>query len=77
MGVGWEMGLQGLAWHLESAAPVDPAEAAAWTASDEGKRFSRDSSEGWYEAAVAGGEDPAVARARADRTTSAYTGTAL
>ncbi|MGW0712425.1 SRPBCC domain-containing protein [Streptomyces sp. NPDC002643] len=74
VGIGWDMGLVGLTLHLSTGAAVDPQEAMAWFGSEEGLRFVRLSSEGWYEAAVAGGEEPGVARARADRTTAAYTG---
>ncbi len=58
-GVGWEMGLLGLALHL--AAP-------------EGKAFMTDSSEAWGHAAVAAGADPDAAQAAAKRTTAFYTG---
>src|SRR5215469_3369101 len=34
VGVGWDLTLGGLARYLASAAPVDPAEAAAWSASE-------------------------------------------
>ncbi|GAA0812864.1 SRPBCC family protein [Spirilliplanes yamanashiensis] len=74
-GVGWDGGLMGLHLYLSGdGSPVDREAVAAWSASDDGKRFVTASSERWYEAAVAGGEDPAVARAAADRTTAAYTG---
>ncbi|BBC34429.1 hypothetical protein SGFS_057230 [Streptomyces graminofaciens] len=74
VGVGWDMGLVGLAIHLSTGAAVDPGEAMAWFGSEEGRRFVELSSEGWYEAAVAAGEEAGVARAAADRTTAAYTG---
>lgn len=76
VGVGWELALAaGLARHLASdGAAVDPAEAAAWSASDEGKAFAAQSSAAWARAHAASGEVEAVARAQADRTTAAYTG---
>ncbi|MFJ8938572.1 SRPBCC family protein [Streptomyces sp. NPDC102365] len=74
VGVGWDMALIGLTLHLSSGAAVDPQEAMAWFGTEEGLRFVRLSSEGWYAAAVAGGEAEEVARGRADRTTAAYTG---
>jgi uncharacterized protein YndB with AHSA1/START domain len=76
VGVGWELALAaGLARHLASGgAAVDPAEAAAWSASDEGKAFAAQSSAAWGRAHVASGEDETVAQAQADRTTAAYTG---
>jgi uncharacterized protein YndB with AHSA1/START domain len=73
VGVGWDMGLMGLARYLSSGKANDPAEAMAWMVSEEGRQFATQSSERWYEASVAAGADPAEARAAADRTTAAYT----
>jgi uncharacterized protein YndB with AHSA1/START domain len=76
VGVGWDMALVGLALHLtDKGAAMDPQEGAAWVASDQGKQFMSTSSERWYEANVAGGTNDTLARAAADRTTAAYTGT--
>jgi uncharacterized protein YndB with AHSA1/START domain len=73
VGVGWDLALMGLAMHLRSGTSVDPREVAAWSASDEGKRFVSLSSQKWCEASVAAGTDTAEAQAAADRTTAAYT----
>lgn len=73
VGVGWDSLLLGLALHHTGAPGMDRAEAATWSVSDEGRRFMTGSSDCWYEAAVAGGDDPQAARAAADRTTEAYT----
>jgi uncharacterized protein YndB with AHSA1/START domain len=73
VGVGWDSGLLGLANHLRGAGPIDPQEAMAWLASDEGKEFVTRSSDGWCSASIAAGTDEAEARAAADRTTAAYT----
>lgn len=73
-GVGWELGLLGLALHLASKGAFERSEAEAWSASDEGKRFIGQSSAGWGEAAIAAGTEPEAARAAADRTTAFYTG---
>ncbi len=72
-GVGWEMGLLGLALHLaDPAAPKpDPAEFAA---SPDGKALLAGSGEAWGEASVEAGTDPDAARAAARRTTAFYTG---
>lgn len=72
-GVGWEMGLVGLALHLAdpTAPKPDPAEFAA---SADGRALLVGSSEAWGEAAIAGGTDPDTARGRAGRTTAFYTG---
>lgn len=72
-GVGWEMGLMGLALHLEEPDAPQPDE-AAFAASPEGKALIAGSSEAWGEAAVAAGMDAGVARAAARRTTAFYTG---
>ena len=77
VGVGWDMGLLGLASHLASGPSgraMDPAEGAAWAASEEGKRFMSVSSERWAEANIAAGTDEAAANAAAARVTATYTG---
>ena len=72
-GVGWEMGLLGLALHLARPAAPKPDD-AAFAASRDGRAFIAGSSEGWERAGVAAGADPAAARAAARRTTAFYTG---
>ena len=73
VGVGWEMGLLGLALHL--AQPTEPKpDEAAFTASPDGKALITGSSEAWGRAALAAGTDPDAARAAARRTTAFYTG---
>ncbi len=74
VGVGWDLTVVALALHLPAGAVVDPEENAAWAASDEGRRLMTLSSDAWCDASVAGGTDPAAARAAADRTTAFYTG---
>jgi uncharacterized protein YndB with AHSA1/START domain len=74
VGVGWDLGLMGLARHLATGATVDRDKAAAWPASDEGKDFIRRSSEDWCRASIAAGADGAAARAAAARTTAFYGG---
>ena len=65
VGVGWDLAIGlGLGLHLATGAAVDPGEVAAWSASDEGRRFMTLSSEGWFAATVAAGEDAAVAARR-------------
>ena len=73
VGVGWEMGLLGLAIHV--AQPTEPMpDEVAFATSPDGKAFITGSSEGWETAAVAAGTDPGAARSRARRTTAFYTG---
>jgi uncharacterized protein YndB with AHSA1/START domain len=77
VGVGWDQALLGLDQHFAPGGPsVRPEDAAEWVASAEGKAFVRQSSDAWEEASIAGGTDPAAARAAAERTTAFYTGAA-
>ena len=72
-GVGWEMGLLGLALHL--AQPKEPKpDDVAFATSPDGKAFITGSSEKWGQAAVAAGTDAEAAGAAAARTTAFYTG---
>ena len=72
-GVGWELGLLGLALHLDQPDEPKPDE-AAFAASPKGKAFIAGSSEAWGQAAVAAGTHPDAARAAARRTRAFYTG---
>ena len=72
-GVGWELGLLGLALHLADPDAPKPDE-AAFAASPDGNALIRGSSDGWRQAAVAAGEEPDAARAAARRTAAFYTG---
>ena len=73
VGVGWELGLLGLALHL--AQPDEPKpDDAAFAVSLSGKAFMAGSSDGWMQAAVAAGMDPDIATAAARRTAAFYTG---
>jgi len=75
-GIGWDGGLFGLANYLQApgSSGITPETAMEWMGTGDGKRFMRLSSDAWAEAAVADGEDPAVAAERADRSYAAYTG---
>jgi len=75
VGIGWDLGLYGLERHLLAPeAPRDQNRIDAWVASGEGKAFMRASGDAWGDAHAASGEDPDEARAKAQRTISAYTG---
>lgn len=74
VGIGWDLGLMGLGQHIASAATSDHAALEACMGSEDGKTFMRGSSELWRAADVAGGEDPAAARARSDRTIAFFRG---
>ena len=72
-GVGWELALMGLDFHITHPTAPMPDEAAFATSSD-GKAFIVGSSEDWAQAAIDAGDDPAAARAAARRTAAFYTG---
>jgi len=74
VGIGWELGLLGLAGHLGAPGVPTPAESEAWYPTEEARAFIASSSDGWCAAHVASGADPGTARASADRTTAFYTG---
>jgi uncharacterized protein YndB with AHSA1/START domain len=67
VGIGWELGLMGLAEHL-----ADPTIVPRELVGDLGD-YTRASSEAWGEASIAAGTDPEQARAAAERCTAAYT----
>lgn len=73
VGIGWELALVGLAWHVRSGDAVDPAAAMAWQASPDGLELARQVGRAWGEADIAGGADPGAARAAAERTIAFYT----
>ncbi|MGW0181338.1 SRPBCC family protein [Nocardia sp. NPDC003345] len=73
VGVGWDLGLMGLGLHVDSGAAVDPAIALEFPATPEGLLFVRTSAAAWAEAAVADGDDPAVAHPAAEATVAFYT----
>lgn len=72
-GVGWESGMIGLHLHLATGETVDREAFEAWSIGDEGRRFGIASATGWGEADIAAGEDPEVARRRADEVAGFYT----
>lgn len=74
IGIGWDMAFLGMASHLSSGQAADPAAAAAWPGSGEGRQFLARSGELWLAADIAAGTDEATARAAAARTGAAYTG---
>jgi uncharacterized protein YndB with AHSA1/START domain len=75
VGVGWDLGLLGLAEHLRSGVAVSPGEFEAWSVSDEGREFITAAGFDWGTASEAVGIAPDDARARARRTIAFYTGT--
>jgi len=75
VGVGWELGLLGLAGHLGAPGVPKPPDGEAWAVSDEGREFVTLSAEAWGEAHAAAGADPTAARESAARTAAFFTGT--
>lgn len=74
-GVGWDMGLLGLALHLsEPSASVGAHNAEEWQVGPEGQAFSRSAADAWARAHVEDGGDPADAARAADATYAFYTG---
>jgi uncharacterized protein YndB with AHSA1/START domain len=69
VGVGWELGLLGLALHLETGGKA-MEEPEGWTRSPEGQEFMRRSASAWGEAHEATGNEGA--REAAERTLGAY-----
>jgi uncharacterized protein YndB with AHSA1/START domain len=75
VGVGWELGLLGLAAHFERPGDDVRAEGTGgWETSDEARQLVRAASAGWGEAAIAAGEDIAPARKAAEATRRFYSG---
>ena len=75
VGVGWELGLFGLALHF--AQPDAPKmDESAFSTSPEGRAMATGSSEGWGQASIAAGTDPEEALEAVKRTTAFYTGEA-
>lgn len=73
VGIGWDLALMGLTRHLDTAATVNPEEAAAFAVSPEGAELIRSAAASWAGAATAGGDDPGAAQQAAARTVAFYT----
>jgi uncharacterized protein YndB with AHSA1/START domain len=74
VGVGWDLGLYGLALHLAGGG-LSKEEAATWHTTPEGSAFITGSGEGWGEAYAASGADQETATRTAAATIAFYTGT--
>lgn len=74
VGIGWDMAVLGLTLYLSGRPAVDPENSAAWTISEEGRRYMKLSGDRWCEAHIASGAAAADARAVAARTIAVYTG---
>lgn len=74
VGVGWELGLMGLAEHLATGAAMQHDEVERWGASADGQAFMSGAATQWGEADAATADDPEASRAAAARTAAFYTG---
>ncbi|WP_174534908.1 SRPBCC family protein [Micromonospora chalcea] len=75
VGIGWDLALVGLASHFAAdGTGVDPAAAAEWMASDEGRSFVTESSRSWTTASIEAGTPAEEAHAAGERVTAFYTG---
>ncbi|MET7733432.1 SRPBCC family protein [Streptomyces sp. NPDC005402] len=74
VGVGWDLGLYGLALHLAGGG-LSKEEAATWHTTPEGSAFITGSGQGWGEAYAASGADQETATRTAAATIAFYTGT--
>ena len=74
-GVGWELGLLGLAEHLKRPADDVRAEGlGGWETSPEAKELVRAAAAGWGEASIGGGDNPDKAMRAAEATRRFYSG---
>jgi uncharacterized protein YndB with AHSA1/START domain len=74
VGVGWDLGLYGLALHLAGGG-IGKEEAVTWHTTPEGGAFITGSGEGWGEAYAASGADEETVTGTTARTIAFYTGT--
>ncbi|RYB94472.1 SRPBCC family protein [Nocardioides oleivorans] len=74
VGVGWELGLMGLAEHLATGTTIPHEEVEGWGASAGGQSFMGGSATQWGEADAVVSGDPDASRAAAARTAAFYTG---
>ncbi|PSK97764.1 uncharacterized protein YndB with AHSA1/START domain [Murinocardiopsis flavida] len=68
-GVGWDLGLLGLAWHLADGRTADPD---TWAGTPEGREFVTASSRAWGAAHRAAGADAETADTAARKTAAFY-----
>ena len=74
VGVGWELGLMGLAEYLAAGTGVSHEEFEAWGASTDGQSLMTGAATAWGEADALVSDDPEASRAAARRTAAFYTG---
>lgn len=74
VGIGWDLGLLGLAMYLASGQPMPPGFDEVFHTTDDGKRFIPAAAELWRQADVAFGTAPEAAAAAAERCRAFYLG---
>ena len=77
IGVGWDLGLLGLAEHLESGGDSFARDEEAWMKTEDGRDFVRASSDEWVAAAISFGTDAQEASDAGERTIDFYTGASV
>lgn len=76
VGVGWDLSLMGLGWHIETGESNEHFAEETWSLGDEGKGFATWSSNAWTDASIAYGTPEAAARRAGATNTAFYTGAA-
>jgi len=76
VGVGWDLSLMGLGWHIETGESNERFAEETWALSDEGKAFATWSSDSWTAASIAYGTVADAANRAGASTTAFYTGAA-
>lgn len=74
VGVGWDLWMLGLQTHLASGWSKPEGHDEAYGKTDDYKTFVRTSSDGWRDASVAAGNDPAIAGPAGANTAAFYLG---
>jgi uncharacterized protein YndB with AHSA1/START domain len=73
VGVGWDLGLVGLSYHL-AGHTIEKFDETAFATSEEGRALIGGASDDWARAAVEAGDDAVAAQKAAKATTAFYTG---
>lgn len=73
VGIGWDLGLVGLAHHLATGSDT-PAESTGWVGTASGREFMAGSSRRWADASIAAGTSEADARSAQERTSAMFLG---
>lgn len=75
VGIGWDLGMMGLARHFDDPSAERPAEAEeGWATSEEAKGMYRITSADWGRAAIADGDEREAALAAAEASRQFYSG---